>query len=343
MLMFLFQIQKQKEPKEPDFSAWEAPKGTKQGEKVVSNLVHWAIMNMPVDLLNKAVGGDYGKGLKCIVHYLNASGEPLKLEFTKKEWEFILEQTRSDWFNPQSDMKEYYQHISRDPLSQQIKWTMLKWTTLDGANAKDYNTDMKEFEARMKRSGHDLGQLMDEMKVGESREIIDSKGRPYLVYKDEYNGKKEIYLSVFYNRRWLSADKDGWEKMHMVPAGGQPSDAWNVAGFTTVARRKREGGGWDYRIEEQFDFEGSRSQPIVYTREVSSAFASAAKTVFPFLSVQEGNNPGMSYLIVNSQWIETVGKPFKLDISMWMDKNGQVHPGGEEAPVRQTSYFMHGR
>lgn len=336
--MFIFQLQKSA----PDSLQADSTLGkkvySKTEQKAISNLVHWAIMSMPVGALNSAVGGDYGKGLKCIVHYLNGTGKPLKLEFTKKEWEFIIGQTNVDF--KQFLGKGYYElePMKKDPqvvAALDADYQLSKYYVATPGDDIKYG-DYEAFKERMKKSGHDLDKMNAEMKVGEYREFADNKGRPYIAHKGKSrysNGADFEYFDVSYNRKWLPADSDGWERMHMVPAALQPSDAWNVAGFTTVARRKRADGGMDYKIEEKFDFEGSGRVDIVSGRHVPSKFAKVAVTLFPsFLKIEKvgGGDPGTSWLEVNSSWLKSAGKKFELDISMHTDKNGNIYIHGEE-------------
>ena len=206
-----------------------------------------------------------------------------------------------------------------------------------------YPATGQKFYERMKREGIDLDRMEKEMKPGEKKEFADKDGRPYLAVKEKANEdrQEEPRLWVYYNRKWLPPDKDGWERMHMVPGGIKAADmtrndfadSWNVLGFTTVARKKSKDGGYDYKIEEKFGFAGSRSEGgIMYNRIVPNTIGKQIKKHFPSISVRPvETQDGVCEVIVNATWIGTVGKEFPLIIDgASTDRKGALHVKGEE-------------
>ena len=392
--MFIFQSWKNKE----DFSAWNT-QAAKKNEKVLSDPVAWLIKEVIAPFSKSE------KGTQCIAHYLNASGEPLRLTLTKPEWDFILKQTKQDWFksNLKNDLMKYNSKALREEMESERQ--MPSPLATSSQNLADFrnalktaeykpnltNADVKKiltlkdgektylalggtsvdvkregeelrvsfppkglrFYERMKREGVDLDKMEKEMKTGEKKEFVDKDGRPYLAVKEKANegSQDEPSLWVYYNRKWLPPAKDGWERMHMVPGGVNSTDmaassftdTWNALGFTTVARKKNKEGGYDYKIEEQFGFAGSRSEnTVLYNRIVPNAIGKQIKKHFPSVSVQpvEGKE-GSCEVMVNSAWMATVGKGFQLIIDgASTDRKGALHVKGEEQGYGPAFYGM---
>jgi hypothetical protein len=75
---------------------------------------------------------------------------------------------------------------------------------------------------------------------------------------------------------------------------------------------------------------------------VPDYLAYVLKKFFPEISVNPARETNKSDVMVNSDWIGTVGKTFKLEISMWTDKKGNIHVPGEEdrIPAISLPYFV---
>jgi len=391
--MFVFQSWKNRS----DFAAWDT-QTAKKNEKVLSDPVAWLVKDVIAPFSKNE------KGMQCIAHYLNASGESLRLNLTKPEWEFILKQTKQDWFksNLRDDLMKYDSRSLKEELKTSKETPMSLATSRQ--NLPDFRKALKEagfapnmtnadvrkiltlkegekmyltlegisldvnreggklalsfppkgmrFYERMKREGIDLDKMEGKMKIGEKKEFVDKDGRPYLVVKEKaMGGGDEASLRVYYNRKWLPPAKDGWERMHMVPGGVNSTDmtanvftdTWNALGFTTVARKKNKEGGYDYKIEEQFGFAGSRSaNQVLYNRIVPNSVGKQIKKHFPGVSVHpvEGKD-GNCEVMVNSTWMSTVGKEFQLIIDgARTGKDGKLHVKGEEPPPGSAFYGM---
>ena len=322
--------------------------------------------------------------------------QPLRLALSKPEWEFILNQTKQDWFksNLRNDLFKYDFQSLREEMAREKEMPMplasskQKLDDFKGAlkimgfepnltnddvrkiltlkeGEKMYlalgemSVDVKleggmlnvlsppkglRFYERMKREGIDLDKMEKEMKTGEKREFVDAEGRPYLAVKEKaMGGGSQTSLQVYYNRKWLPPGKDGWERMHMVPGGVNSTDmtanaftdTWNALGFTTVARKKNKDGGYDYKIEEQFGFAGSRSADgVLYNRIVPNMFGKQIKKYFPGISVHpvEGREK-VCEVIVNAGYMAKAGEEFPLIIDgARTGKDGKLHVKGEEPP-----------
>jgi beta-xylosidase len=215
--------------------------------------------------------------------------------------------------------------------------------------------EYKDFRARMAKHGFDLDKIENGLKPGEKRsmEFKGKNGRIYRYVAEKMSEKNGDYMTVNVERKWR-ADPDGWEKMDMVP-GGQNSpnskvsftDSWNLLGFTRVARRKLtaeeqkmapNGAVYVYKVEETFDFAGSRSSSgDPYGRYTDAFTAKAIKKMFPSVVSLRSNGSGMVTVLVNQQWLEKVGKPFKLDIPpVYVNKFGQVIGEVKEAKPSET-------
>ena len=327
--MFIFQTGAKEEPR--DENAWFTDSKTyKKGEKALPDIFDKGMQYTPNKLLGWVTSG-YPKSATAIVHYLNASGENMKVNLTAPEWQFILHETITPW-EKSSVMDVLHKYNTFEYKQADYK-----------SNREDIPQDFKDFRARMAKNGFDLDKIENELKVGEKRsmEFKGKDGRAFRYVAEKKNDKYGDYMVVYVDRKWR-AGNDGWERMDMVPGGKNASDSsvpftdsWNLLGFTTVARRKISpsekasapmGAEYVYMIEETFDFAGSRSSSAgVYSRITDKFTAKAIKKIFPKAVSLENASNGKVDVVVNSGWIETVGKPFKLDIApVYVNKYGRV-------------------
>ncbi len=327
--MFIFQTNAKEEPR--DENAWFTDSKTyKKGEKALPDFFDEGLQHAPHKLLAWATSG-YPKSATAITHYLNASGQDMKVSLTAPEWQFILHETVVPW----------EKSSARDDLQ---KYTTWEYKQADyKSDRADIPQEYKDFRARMAKNGFDLDKIENELKVGQTRsmEFKGKNGRIYRYAAEKLNDKHGDYMMVYVDRKWR-AGNDGWERMDMVPGGKNSSDssvpftdAWNLLGYTTVARRKLtesekagapKGAEYVYRVEETFDFAGSRSSSGgVYSRTTDKFTAKAIKKIFPKAVSLENAGNGKMGVVVNSQWLESVGKPFNLVIApVYVNKFGRV-------------------
>jgi len=220
-----------------------------------------------------------------------------------------------------------------------------------------------DFKEWLKAAGYDLDKMKKEMKNGEIREILVDRGSgkppiPYVIYKqDEKNifGENELgNLRVFVNRTWVKCP-DGWERAFMVPGGvnsgfgkteHETSDAWSVLGYTTVARRKHPN-GYDYKVEETFDFKKSRND-CESSRYVSPFAGKVIKVLFPELVAAGEDLPGGKSAVAKNKTdkvridfgnLNKHGEPFEIrSLPFYADKNGNPISEKEAmAPPKQPA------
>jgi len=65
----------------------------------ISPLTYYLTKAIPTKILDSLTGG-FGRSAKCFVHYMYGSGEPLTVDLTDDEWNFIIDQTinkKDEW------------------------------------------------------------------------------------------------------------------------------------------------------------------------------------------------------------------------------------------------------
>jgi len=405
-----------KKPEEvTDWAAWNSKTSDLvNGHKEITDFMHWFVLKTPNWAIKKLTS-NYANSLKCMVHYLNGSGEDLKIALSKSEWEFLLNQTKIGTEKSESDeyfkYNMFYKYSSlsskscdsfgniynyRDALQKLFKLNnidldelyrgmavgetrqitlkyldVLRNTSIESIHIKPGATITKEewkdwgekgtyltftnsygmgfsyperpseeecFKRWLLKKGVDLDKIGGDMSAGDKLEILVDKkdGKiPYIIEKKaKENRANHVYdehIEVFFNRAWVPSS-DGWERRYMVTGGvndsnlsNQFADLWSTLGYTTIARKKVPNEGYDYKIEETFDFIGSVStnSESVYGRVVSDFAAKQIKKLFPnFISIQK-QGVGTS-ISINSKWVETAGKPFKIITDARTDKRGNI-------------------
>ncbi|MFA5929334.1 MAG: hypothetical protein WC861_00460 [Candidatus Micrarchaeia archaeon] len=300
-------------------------KGGKEDRKALSNFWRFVVENAPDALLGKLTGSN-GRGLKCLVHYLNGSGKPLEIELSPQEWWDVLKQTKPvDWKN-ESVRNLLFINSCRDGIS-------IDNRPLSGAD---------EFAA----DWIDMKRLFKEMKPGEVRNITTSRGIPYRLEKTTEKDKSEM-LRVFYDRKWRQSKVKGWDSMMgrlnlsvTMNAGTteykddpQRLDLWNIFGTTTLLGRKNALGGKDYAFYEKFKFGGDFKSENEYKRSITLSpflqklgmpehLKKLVHYLFPDGVKINTRETGVTVLTLDVKWIQEHGMPFDIHTSMYTTNEG---------------------
>ena len=125
------------------------------------------INRMPNDKLKDMTGG-YANAVKCLAHYLNSSGMPLKIDFSEMEWKQLLAGTKGKL--------SYFSKEQKKQVAIERKWSLGKdgWERQGYIDGRMANSDVWDTIGYTMLARRTLGGGKYEYRVEEAYDFINS-------------------------------------------------------------------------------------------------------------------------------------------------------------------------